>query len=56
MGEDLDCDIFANVDFGHGMVEVRCTETGEHRVHQCNVILTRSNPQQSNLFEEEVNA
>lgn len=32
------CDIWADVDFGHGPVEVRCTKTGPHEDHSCNVL------------------
>lgn len=32
------CDIWADVDFGHGPVEVRCTQTGPHEDHSCNVV------------------
>lgn len=33
------CDVFADVDFGHGSVEVRCTQVGKHENHKCEVIL-----------------
>ena len=29
------CDVFADVDFGRGTVEVRCTITGPHSRHMC---------------------
>lgn len=32
------CNIWAEVDFGRGSVDIRCTETGEHENHKCNVI------------------
>lgn len=31
------CDTYAKCDFGHGPVEIRCTETGEHKDHWCDV-------------------
>ncbi len=36
---DENCDIWADVDFGHGTVEVRCTKTGVHDGHKCEVVL-----------------
>lgn len=33
------CDIWADVDFGHGPVEVRCTQLGEHENHKCEVAI-----------------
>jgi len=33
--EDLNCDLWAEVDFGRGPVEVRCTLTSEHDKHVC---------------------
>jgi hypothetical protein len=36
---DENCDIWADVDFGHGTVEVRCTKTGVHDDHKCEVVL-----------------
>ncbi len=35
------CDIYATVNFGRGPVEVRCTQTGEHEEHRCNVYIQR---------------
>lgn len=35
--QDDNCDMFAKVDFGHGPVEIRCTESGEHEEHWCEV-------------------
>lgn len=35
---ELNCDQWAEVDFGNGPVDVRCTEEGDHDVHKCNVI------------------
>ena len=55
MPSELECEVFADVDFGNGRVEVRCTETGPHRNHICHVDLTRSDPQDTNLFEENAN-
>lgn len=49
---DDGCDIWANVDFGHGFVEVRCTRQGKHEAHICNVVLT-PNRADKNIFEEE---
>lgn len=31
------CEIYADVDFGRGPVEVRCTMTGQHTQHRCSV-------------------
>lgn len=35
------CDVWADVDFGHGLVSVRCTETGKHEDHICHVRLVK---------------
>ena len=36
---DVNCDIWADVDFGHGPVEIRCTRTGDHETHSCYVMI-----------------
>lgn len=36
---ELNCEVWADVDFGHGPVEIRCTKVGEHQHHICNVLL-----------------
>lgn len=33
------CDVWGVVDFGQGPVNVRCTQTGQHRRHRCEVRL-----------------
>jgi hypothetical protein len=35
--DESNCDVWMRVDFGHGPVEVRCTQTGEHEEHACAV-------------------
>lgn len=57
--EQLDCDIYADVDFGRGPVEVRCTMTGEHEVHACMIQFApqysetpEPKPETRNVFEE----
>ncbi len=35
----FNCDIWGMVDFGQGRVIVRCTKTGEHYEHKCEVFL-----------------
>ncbi len=35
----FNCDIWGKVDFGQGQVTIRCTETGEHDTHKCEVFL-----------------
>jgi hypothetical protein len=35
--EGTNCDSLATVDFGHGPVEIRCTHTGAHEEHRCEV-------------------
>lgn len=47
----MECDVYADVDFGRGPVEVRCTEKGQHMVHQCSVILERSPAQSQSVFD-----
>lgn len=34
------CDVWAEVDFGRGPVDVRCTDTGDHDAHVCIVVMT----------------
>ena len=36
--DELNCDVWAVVDFGHGPTEVACTMTGEHEEHACQVL------------------
>lgn len=31
------CDVWGRVDFGQGMVWIRCTKIGEHTDHACEV-------------------
>ena len=38
--EDLNCHVWAEVDFGMGKVPVRCTRTEEHDEHACVVLMT----------------
>lgn len=45
--EDLNCDEWAIVDFGHGPVDVRCTMTGEHDEHACQVIFVGDDEEES---------
>jgi hypothetical protein len=33
------CEVYAKVDFGHGSVEIRCTQVGDHETHKCEVII-----------------
>lgn len=35
--EDLNCPVVADVDFGLGPTKIRCTETGDHDEHKCEV-------------------
>lgn len=37
---EADCDIWGDVDFGHGPVEVRCTQQGPHANHRCEVFIS----------------
>lgn len=37
--QELNCNIWADVDFGRGPVEVRCTRTDKHERHICTVTL-----------------
>lgn len=61
MDDDPNCDIFAEVDFGHGPVEIRCTQTGKHQQHRCEVMIpskadkapTLVPPARQNIFERE---
>lgn len=52
------CDIWDTVDFGRGPVEVRCTKTGEHDNHKCEVYLNISEAtvitpiEHQNIFEK----
>lgn len=43
--DDPNCPLFAKVDFGHGPVEIRCTEIGKHDRHWCEVALTEDAPE-----------
>ena len=38
---ETNCDVWLRVDFGHGPVEVRCTQTGEHTTHGCSVMFSK---------------
>jgi hypothetical protein len=51
----FECDFWADVNFGRGPVEVRCTLRGDHITHICTVVLakTDSNPSQQNIFDQE---
>jgi hypothetical protein len=57
MDDDENCGIFAEVDFGHGPVEIGCTQTGKHEQHRCDVWITStppppaSPPERTNIFE-----
>lgn len=45
MDVNENCDIFGDVDFGHGPVEVRCTRTGKHNDHKCEInLIPEKNP------------
>lgn len=49
------CEVWGTVDFGHGPVEIRCTEVGEHEYHRCSVWIDSPVPQDSvshNVFEK----
>ncbi len=53
------CDVYATVNFGKGPVEIRCTETGEHLFHHCEVQWQLDEPaslrrqvQHQNVFEK----
>jgi hypothetical protein len=47
------CDIYADVDFGHGPVEIRCTVRGAHTVHICNVVMRITAKREDfNIFSE----
>lgn len=52
------CHIWTLVDFGKGDVEIRCTETGEHENHRCEVFIEveeeappEQDPSRQNIFE-----
>lgn len=34
---DENCSVWGFVDFGQGPVEIRCTQTGEHENHKCEI-------------------
>jgi hypothetical protein len=36
----LNCDVWSEVDFGKGPVEVRCTMLGKHNNHGCQIAFT----------------
>lgn len=36
--EETNCNVWMRVDFGHGPVEVRCTQVDEHEEHACSVM------------------
>lgn len=63
MDDDENCDIFAEVDFGHGPVEIGCTQTGKHEQHRCDVWITSTadksatlvEPERTNVFERDAN-
>lgn len=46
-----DCDIYGDVDFGRGPVEVRCTMKGPHMVHRCDVLLFDEQAKKKNVFD-----
>lgn len=50
----MSCNVYGTADFGHGPVEVGCTQTGRHDVHKCEVILlpNPSVPKGRNVFEQ----
>lgn len=33
------CNLTSLVDFGYGLVKIRCTKTGEHVNHTCHVVI-----------------
>lgn len=39
MDGDANCDTFAEVDFGHGPVQIRCTQVGKHAQCRCEVMI-----------------
>lgn len=50
---DENCDYTKMVDFGKGPVEVRCTRTGAHENHVCQVLLNGAiGIIHRNVFEE----
>lgn len=38
--EDINCNVWGQVDFGLGPVSVRCTRVGMHVEHICSVVIT----------------
>lgn len=45
------CDIWGEVDFGRGPVDVRCTELGNHTTHICTIVL---NPRVIHVDQAEI--
>lgn len=61
MGKDaFECDYVGMVDFGDGLVPVRCTLTGPHEEHKCEVVLASATPREGfvtrNVFEADEEA
>lgn len=60
MGDTYKCDYVGTVDFGDGPVQVRCTETGPHDEHKCEVILGATIPPEGfvtkNVFDDDGDA
>ena len=47
-----ECDFYADVDFGHGPVELRCTMKGSHMIHMCHVVFgTDTSKFDQNIFD-----
>lgn len=42
------CDVYSYVDFGEGLVRIRCTNTGSHRDHECRVRIIMGNEDDAN--------
>lgn len=51
------CDVYGDVNFGRGVVEVRCTEVGEHKIHRCVVVIYNEEEtvEASNVFDNSQN-
>lgn len=47
-----DCEVWFEVDFGRGLVELRCTQSGKHAQHRTEVFgPSSSGLQHRNVFE-----
>lgn len=38
--KEVNCNVWGQVDFGQGLVSVRCTRVGLHAEHVCSVVIT----------------